>query len=268
MDRVRVYEVLLTHGHDDHVGSAAALAARTGARVIAPRDDAPVITRDRPGPAPQLADWEVPLFEQVMPNVPQAPPVVPDRLGAHGDRLGWQHDAVIVGAPGHTPGHVAAWFEDDRVLIAGDALASHDGQPMLGVFNADPAAAAASARRLAALDAELACFGHGEPLRSDAAARLAQVMGRLSPKPRGWSGLQCGGRRRDTDDSSPMLELRSRSELSHERVAPEGLVHASGSSGWLGRQPEFGLLAACDLGEDAVEVVAGEGPFEGAAISR
>jgi glyoxylase-like metal-dependent hydrolase (beta-lactamase superfamily II) len=86
---------------------------------------------------------------------------------------------VIVGAPGHTPGQVAAWFEEERVLVAGDALASHDGQPMVGVFNADPAAAAATAQRLARLDAEVACFGHGEPLRSDAAARLAQVLGRL-----------------------------------------------------------------------------------------
>jgi glyoxylase-like metal-dependent hydrolase (beta-lactamase superfamily II) len=179
VDQVRVYEMLLTHGHDDHTGSAAALAARTGARVIAPHDDAPVITRARPGPAPRLADWEVPLFKQVMPNVPKAPPVVPDRLVAHGDRLGWQHDAVIIVAPGHTPGHVAAWFEKDRVLVAGDALASRDGQPMLGLFNTDPAAAAATARRLATLDAEVACFGHGEPLRSDAADRLARVLSRL-----------------------------------------------------------------------------------------
>jgi glyoxylase-like metal-dependent hydrolase (beta-lactamase superfamily II) len=178
VERVLVYEMLLTHGHDDHTGSAAALAARTGARVVAPRDDAPLITRDRPAPAPRLADWEVPLFKQVMPSVPPAPPVVPDRLVAHGDHLGWQHDAVIVGAPGHTPGHVAAWFEEDRVLVAGDALASHDGQPMLGAFNADPAAAAATAQRLATLDAEVACFGHGEALRSDATARLAQVLSR------------------------------------------------------------------------------------------
>jgi glyoxylase-like metal-dependent hydrolase (beta-lactamase superfamily II) len=56
VDQVRVYEMLLTHGHDDHTGSAAALAARTGAWVIAPHDDAPVITRARPGPAPRLAD--------------------------------------------------------------------------------------------------------------------------------------------------------------------------------------------------------------------
>jgi hypothetical protein len=43
---------------------------------------------------------------------------------------------------------------------------------MVGVFNADPAAARATARRLATLDIDVACFGHGEPLRSDAAARL------------------------------------------------------------------------------------------------
>jgi len=33
----------------------------------------------------------------------------------------------------------------------------------------------ASARRLADLDAEIACFGHGEPFRRDAAARLAEL---------------------------------------------------------------------------------------------
>jgi glyoxylase-like metal-dependent hydrolase (beta-lactamase superfamily II) len=169
----RVHEVLLTHGHDDHTGAAAGLRARTGARLVASRAEAEVIARERPAPPPQLADWEVPLFEQVTPNVPEAPPAVPDRLVDPGDRLGWEHDAAIVAAPGHTPGQVAAWFESDRVLIAGDALASHDGRPMVGVFNADPAVAAASARRLAGLDAEIACFGHGEPLRRDAAALLA-----------------------------------------------------------------------------------------------
>ena len=178
VDHVRLYAMLLTHGHDDHTGSAAAVAAATGALAIAPRDDAPVITGDRPAPAPQLADWEVPLFERVTPNVPQAPPVVPDRLVAEGDRLGWQHDAVIIAAPGHTPGQVVAWFQEDRVLVAGDALASHDAKPMLGVFNADPATAVATAHRLATLDADVACFGHGEPLRSDAAARLAAVVSR------------------------------------------------------------------------------------------
>jgi glyoxylase-like metal-dependent hydrolase (beta-lactamase superfamily II) len=42
------------------------------------------------------------------------------------------------------------------------------------VFNADPTIAAASARRLADLDAEIACFGHGEPFGRGAAAGLAE----------------------------------------------------------------------------------------------
>jgi glyoxylase-like metal-dependent hydrolase (beta-lactamase superfamily II) len=180
---VRVHEVLLTHGHDDHTGSAAALVARTGARVVAARDEAGVIAGERPAPEPRLADWEVPLYERVTPNVPVAPPVVPDRLVGPGDRLGWGHDATIVPAPGHTPGHVAVWFEAERVLVAGDALASHEGRPMVGAFNADPAAAAASARRLASLDAEIACFGHGEPLRGDAGALLAELA--RAPRPNG-----------------------------------------------------------------------------------
>jgi hypothetical protein len=44
------------------------------------------------------------------------------------------------------------------------------------VFNADPVTAAATARQLARLNARVACFGHGEPLRSDAATRLAEAL--------------------------------------------------------------------------------------------
>jgi glyoxylase-like metal-dependent hydrolase (beta-lactamase superfamily II) len=36
--------------------------------------------------------------------------------------------------PGHTPGSTAVWFESERVLIAGDAIASHNGRLILGVF--------------------------------------------------------------------------------------------------------------------------------------
>ncbi len=173
---VRIYEILLTHGHDDHTGSAAALVERTGARVIAARDEAPTIRRDRPPAPPVLLDWEIPLFQAVTPNVPPAAPVWPDRLVRDGERLGWQRDPTIVATPGHTPGHISVLFERDRVLVAGDALASHEGRPMLGVFNADPAAATATARQLATLDVDAACFGHGEPLRDRAAARLAEAM--------------------------------------------------------------------------------------------
>jgi glyoxylase-like metal-dependent hydrolase (beta-lactamase superfamily II) len=162
-----------------NTGSAAALAARIGARIVASRIDTPVIAGERQPPPPQLADWEQALFDQVTPNVPPAPPARPDRQVDDGDTLGWEHDARLIAVPGHTPGSVAAWFERDHVLAAGDAVASHEGRPMLGVFNADPATAIQSFRRLAQLEADLACFGHGEPVRGEAGVRLAEVASAL-----------------------------------------------------------------------------------------
>lgn len=41
---------------------------------------------------------------------------------------------------------------------------------MLGVINIDRAQAVASFRRLAALEAATVCFGHGDPLTTDAVA--------------------------------------------------------------------------------------------------
>jgi glyoxylase-like metal-dependent hydrolase (beta-lactamase superfamily II) len=174
-DGVRVYDILLTHGHDDHVGSAAALADRTGGRVIASREEAAAIRGDRTAPPPVLSDWEIPLFNEVTATVPRARSLVPDRLVVDLEQLGWQRDATVVATPGHTPGHISVWFDRDRVLVAGDALASYDGRPIVGVFNSDPRAATSSARHLATLDAEVVCFGHGEPLRQDAAALLSDV---------------------------------------------------------------------------------------------
>ena len=119
---------------------------------------------------PGLHFLRFPVGHAYLPAAPVPPGGVDRELG-DGDDLGF--GAVLVAAPGHTPGSAAVYLPGPRVLIAGDAIACRpDGQPMLGVFNSDPGQAAASFRRLAALDSQIACFGHGEPITQDAAARL------------------------------------------------------------------------------------------------
>ena len=59
-------QIILTHYHEDHVGSAAALAARSGARVLAHRADALVIRGEMPGPPPEFTAEEKALHEQIM----------------------------------------------------------------------------------------------------------------------------------------------------------------------------------------------------------
>jgi glyoxylase-like metal-dependent hydrolase (beta-lactamase superfamily II) len=173
---VVVRDILLTHGHDDHTGGAAEIVARTKAHVLASAIDAPVIEGVRAAPPPRLAGWEVPLYERTTPHVPPAPPVRVDVRLHDGDLLPWSKPAQVIAAPGHTPGSIAALFAADGVLVAGDTIASQDGRPMLGVFNSDPPAAKESFRRLASLDVEIACFGHGEPVRGGA-GELARTTG-------------------------------------------------------------------------------------------
>lgn len=182
--------LVLTHFHLDHVGAAAAVADWGDVEVIAHHADAPFIRAGATGPAPDLADWERPVYDQVMSHLPagqMTPPRI-DREIEDGDDLGFGDGAVAVGVPGHTPGSVAIYLPRRKVLFAGDA-ATHrgDGNVICGVFNVDRAQAAASLRKLASLDAIVTCFGHGEPL-VDAAAVALQGAAQYAPSSTGHDG--------------------------------------------------------------------------------
>jgi glyoxylase-like metal-dependent hydrolase (beta-lactamase superfamily II) len=167
--------LVLTHFHADHIGAAAAIAGWGDVEVIAHHADAPFIRAAAAGPAPDLADWERPIYDQVMSQLPAQAVVPPqiDREIGDGDELGFGDGAVAVAVPGHTPGSVAVYLPRHRVLFTGDAVARREnGTVICGVFNVDRAQAAESFRRLAGLSVAVACFGHGEPLTRDAAAAL------------------------------------------------------------------------------------------------
>jgi glyoxylase-like metal-dependent hydrolase (beta-lactamase superfamily II) len=66
------------------------------------------------------------------------------------------------------------------VLFTGDTVANV-GNLMLGTFNQDRARTVASFQRLAALDVETGCFGHGEPITTAAGDRLREVAAKLTP---------------------------------------------------------------------------------------
>jgi glyoxylase-like metal-dependent hydrolase (beta-lactamase superfamily II) len=178
-----VRRLILTHFHPDHAGSAAEVASFGDVQVLAHSADAPYIRGTSAGPAPDLAEWEKPLFAQIASQLPAGPAEA--GAGARIDieladgtevALGGT-TALVVAVPGHTPGSIALHLPAEGVLLTGDTIArGPDGRVIPGVFNADRPAAAASARRLAGIDIEVAGFGHGEPLTAGAAAGLRAAL--------------------------------------------------------------------------------------------
>ncbi|NLU68757.1 MBL fold metallo-hydrolase [Streptomyces sp. HNM0574] len=193
--------IVLTHFHEDHAGSAAELAARLRAPVLAHRADAPVVRGEVAPPAPDFSEareWERTLFEHQTaayglsadhPVLPSAPACPVDQELTDGDVLDFGGGAWVVHVPGHTDGSIALHLPAHRTLFTGDTVARTDAAVaafhgtaqedagraaaeegasssgvILGPFNTHRARAVASLGRLSGLEAETLCFGHGSPV--------------------------------------------------------------------------------------------------------
>jgi glyoxylase-like metal-dependent hydrolase (beta-lactamase superfamily II) len=79
-------------------------------------------------------------------------------------------DFQVVATPGHTPGHVSYFYRPERTLFAGDALAVIDGRIrfMARPVTLDVQAAHRSLETCLALQPQIVCPGHREPLASNA----------------------------------------------------------------------------------------------------
>lgn len=167
--------VLVTHHHEDHVGSLAAL--REGATVYVHPSDAPKVTGGQPRPGPFTGTLLKVVISAVrrVSGMHHVEPTSVDREVSEGDDLPGGIRAIHT--PGHTAGHLSFLLPERRVLIAGDAAANMRRlSTPFPYFTEDMGEAKRSMAKLAELDFDVACFGHGTVLRDGANAAFRRFV--------------------------------------------------------------------------------------------
>jgi len=190
-------QIVITHPHHDHFGAAAALAARSGARVVG---DGAAATAAFPASFEPNARSRLSYFEEAgAPDelrrqwrerrgqfASDADPVAMERELVDGDllRMGGL-DWRVVSTPGHAASSISLFQPEARLLIAGDMLIGNAGasvtlhaMPRPGRWLLD---ILESLARLAELEAEVAFPGHG-PLIEDARRVIPERRARASQR--------------------------------------------------------------------------------------
>jgi glyoxylase-like metal-dependent hydrolase (beta-lactamase superfamily II) len=186
--------IILTHGHLDHVGNAAALADTWDVPIYAHHLEIPFLTgRSAYPPADPTVGGATAFLSRFLPA----------RARNLGGRLRELQTSKVPGAPGwewvltpgHSPGHICLFRASDRILLTGDALvtlnmdswsALLDPRPRLAgpptPFTPDWDAACESLNQLAQLRPNVVGTGHGAPISdSNLPERLAAFARNFRP---------------------------------------------------------------------------------------
>ena len=107
---VKIEKILLTHGHIDHAGGAAELRDALGVKIEGPHEEDLFLLKDLPKSGAKY-------------GMVDSRSVVPDRWLKDGDEVtvaGLKFS--ILHAPGHSPGSVIFFNDENRIALMGDVL--------------------------------------------------------------------------------------------------------------------------------------------------
>lgn len=170
--------LIFTHGHPDHIGSAAVIVRETGARTYMHPLDIPMAEGGGPFWPLRAAPG---LLRQVMCKLFFDPderldPVAIDQPLTDGEILPIAGGIEVIHTPGHCAGQVALLWRPGRMLFAGDVCMNLMGLgDPVGFENLNDGRA--SQCKLASFSFDAAGFGHGAPIAHDASRRFREKWG-------------------------------------------------------------------------------------------
>ncbi len=168
--------ILLTHGHFDHAGGAARLAAATGAPVALHAADAILLRFGQEVPAPPIIGWARTLSRMLSIGFVRSRMTMgaysPDIVIGDEDfsLLPYGVPGKVIHTPGHTAGSVSVLLQDGRAIVgdlAMNGFPSLRSRPAPPIVAQDPSELLKSWRMLCERGATTIYPGHGAPFPSE-----------------------------------------------------------------------------------------------------
>ena len=169
--------IAITHHHPDHSGGLSGLREFTSAKIVVHREDAAVVSGEKPAPNPYQNRLVAFLATPLLPAL-YGPTMPVDHQVDDGDNLPLMENVQVIHTPGHTPGSMSLFVRDKGVLIVGDALEYRRGKlkPPAKMFTENRQQAIESLRRFLELDFETICFSHFPALLKGAKEALSDLV--------------------------------------------------------------------------------------------
>lgn len=171
LDPFQIKQIILTHCHPDHAGSAAAIKRKLNIPVFAHSADAPLIRTGISGRfpyerTPGAFNWMVYNLYIRRAGKTNEPVEIEEEL-TDNDVLPIGGGLQVIHTPGHSAGHIALLLKEEGVCITGDLCANNNGISLSTVYECTPLGIK-SILKASALSFDRAVFGHGKPLFQDA----------------------------------------------------------------------------------------------------
>jgi glyoxylase-like metal-dependent hydrolase (beta-lactamase superfamily II) len=170
-DIKNVKRIILTHLHIDHAQSANEIRKRTGAKIYSHWIEAGYLAHNPPYNGPPTIQAITDILKKSGLSIEELTkkfgsielePIIVDEQVSDGNMIG---SLKVIHTPGHTPGHMSLYYEEDRTLFGADAIYKHvfgaEGMyiapPMVSI---DSVTATVSAQRLSKIKFDKLLMSH------------------------------------------------------------------------------------------------------------
>ena len=171
----------------DHSQAANEVKRKSGAKIYSHWIEARYLSHNPPYSGPPTAQETVNKLEKLGVSMEaltkeygsfDVEPIMVDEQISDGDTIG---SLKVIHTPGHTPGHISLYYEEDKLLLGADSISKHvfgaDGMytsvPQVSI---DPVTAIVPAQRLSKVNFDKLLMAHQDSLLLEGAREAVETL--------------------------------------------------------------------------------------------